>query len=63
MLSSGTAEHNITSIACMDKNELKKQIQNFHGRFELDFTDSYLNKASEDHLRHILFAALVQTAR
>ena len=46
------------SIASLDKDELKKQIKNFKGRFKLDFTDSYLDSLSADELRHILLAAL-----
>jgi hypothetical protein len=46
------------SIASLDKDELKKQIRNFKGRFKLDFTDGYLDSLSADELRHILLAAL-----
>ncbi len=46
------------SIASLDKDELKKQIKNFKGRFKLDFTDGYLDSLSADELRHILLAAL-----
>ncbi|MBN2591068.1 MAG: hypothetical protein JXA96_14475 [Sedimentisphaerales bacterium] len=48
-----------TTIATLGRNELKKRIKNFHGRFKLDFTEEYLNKLSEDRLRHILLAALI----
>jgi hypothetical protein len=58
MLASGIIEKNITTIACMHKKELKYRIRHFHGRFRLDFTESYLDNATEDHLRHILYAAM-----
>lgn len=63
MLFSGSIEQDITSIACMKRKELKARIRRFRGRFRLDFTESYLNNATEDHLRHILFAAATQTRR
>jgi hypothetical protein len=47
-----------TSIAQMDKTELKKRIKDFPGRFRLDFTEDYLNAAPADRLRHILLAAM-----
>jgi hypothetical protein len=48
-----------TSIARMDKAELKQQIKTFPGRFRLDFTEDYLNTAPVDRLRHILLAAMI----
>ena len=48
-----------TSIARMDKAELKQQIKTFPGRFSLDFTEDYLNTAPVDRLRHILLAAMI----
>ena len=48
-----------TSIAALGKNELKRRIRNFRGRFKLDFTEDYLNNLSVDRLRHILLAALI----
>lgn len=48
-----------TTIAALGRNELKRRIKNFHGRFKLDFTEDYLNKLSVDRLRHILLAALI----
>jgi hypothetical protein len=52
-------EREATSIAALGRNELKRRIKNFHGRFKLDFTEDYLNKLSVDRLRHILLAALI----
>jgi hypothetical protein len=48
-----------TSIARMDKAELKQQIKTFPGHFRLDFTEDYLNTAPVDRLRHILLAAMI----
>jgi len=52
-------ERTATSIASLGKNDLKKRIKNFKGRFKLDFSEDYLNKLSVDRLRHILLAALI----
>ena len=60
-MSNQIVEQDITAIARMGKQELKREIRNFHGRFKLDFTDDYLEAASEDLLRHILFAAFLST--
>ena len=54
-------EREATSIAVLGRNELKRRIKNFHGRFKLDFTEDYLNKLSVDRLRHILLAAIINT--
>jgi hypothetical protein len=43
----------------MGKQELQKRIATFKGRFKLDFTEDYLNRASVDRLRHILLAAMI----
>jgi hypothetical protein len=52
-------EQTATSIAALGRNELKRRIKNFRGRFKLDFTEDYLNRLSVDRLRHILLAALI----
>jgi hypothetical protein len=52
-----------TSIATLGRNELKRQIRGFRGRFKLDFTEDYLDSLSVDRLRHILLAALVNAKR
>jgi len=54
-------EKTTTLIASLDRNELKKRIKNFKGRFKLDFSEDYLNRISVDRLRHILLAALINT--
>ena len=52
-------EQTATAVATLDREELKKRIRNFKGRFRLDFTEDYLNKLTIDRLRHILLAALI----
>ncbi|MEE9369953.1 MAG: hypothetical protein V3W45_00650 [Sedimentisphaerales bacterium] len=52
-------EQTTTSIASLGKDELKRRIKNFKGRFRLDFTESYLSNLSVERLRHILLAALI----
>ena len=52
-------ERQVTSVAVLGRDELKRRIRNFRGRFKLDFTEDYLNKMSVDRLRHILLAALI----
>lgn len=50
-------ERTATSIAALDRDELKRRIRNFKGRFKLDFTEDYLDHLNVDRLRHILLAA------
>ena len=52
-------EQTATSIASLDRPELKKRIKNFKGRFKLDFSENYLDQINVDRLRHILLAALI----
>ena len=52
-------EQTATSIASLERDELKRRIKNFRGRFRLDFTEDYLNNISVDRLRHVLLAALI----
>ena len=52
-------EQTATSIASLGRNEVKRRITNFRGRFKLDFTEDYLNNLSVDRLRHLLLAALI----
>ena len=59
MSSARYVEMQVTSVAALGRNELKRRIRNFRGRFKLDFTEDYLNKMSVDRLRHILLAALI----
>lgn len=59
MHSYGYFERKAVSIATLDRDELKRQIKNFHGSFKLDFTDDFLDAVSLDRLRHILLAALI----
>jgi hypothetical protein len=55
-------EQTATSIAALDREELKRRIKNFHGRFKLDFTEDYLNQLNVDRLRHILLAAPIRAS-
>lgn len=59
MSSAQYVERQVTSVAALGRDELKRRIRNFQGRFKLDFTEDYLNKISVDRLRHILLAALI----
>ena len=59
MNSKKSFEQNAISIVALHRDELENRIKNFKGRFNLDFTEDYLNKLSVDRLRHILLAALV----
>lgn len=51
-----------TSITSLGKNELKRRIRNFKGRFKLDFTEDYLNTLNISRLRHILLAVLMNAS-
>ncbi len=59
MASREYVERTATSVAGLNRGELKRRIRNFRGRFKLDFTENYLNTVSVDRLRHILLAALL----
>ena len=48
-----------TSIAALGREDVKRRIKNFRGRFKLDFSDDYLDGVSLERLRHILLAALI----
>ncbi|MDT8301202.1 MAG: hypothetical protein RQ760_06925 [Sedimentisphaerales bacterium] len=63
MSSAQYVDRQVTSVAALGRDELKKRIRNFRGRFKLDFTEDYLNKISVDRLRHILLAALINAKR
>ena len=41
-------ERQVTSISALGREELKRRIRNFRGRFKLDFTEDYLNKMMEN---------------
>ncbi len=59
MVSKKYFEQAATSIAALGRDELKRRIRSFRGRFKLDFSEDYLNALSVDRLRHILLAALI----
>ena len=63
MSSAQYVDRQVTSVAALGRDELKKRIRNYRGRFKLDFTEDYLNKISVDRLRHILLAALINAKR
>jgi hypothetical protein len=48
-----------TSIATLEREDVKTRLRNFRGRFKMDFTDEYLDNLTIDRLRHILLAAVV----
>jgi hypothetical protein len=56
-------EQAATTIGALDRDELKKRIRNFKGRFRLDFSDDYLEKLPVDRLRHVLLAALINNKK
>jgi len=62
MASKEFLEQTATSIAALSRDELKRRIKNFHGRFKLDFTEDYLNQLNVDRLRHILLAAQISAS-
>jgi len=47
------------TLADLGRDDLKKRIRDFRGRFKLDFSDDYLDTLSLDRLRHLLLAALI----
>ena len=53
------AEQVAASLADLGRDDLKKRIKDFRGRFKLDFSDAYLDALSLDRLRHLLLAALI----
>jgi hypothetical protein len=59
MIAKDSLEQTATSIAVLDRDELKRRITGFRGRFKLDFTEDYLNSLTVDRLKHILLAALI----
>lgn len=59
MIARESLEQTATSIAALERDELKRRIKGFRGGFKLDFTEDYLNSLTVDRLRHILLAALI----
>jgi hypothetical protein len=62
MSSAGSFEELSTSIATLNKSEVKMRLKSFKG-VKLDFTERYLDGQSTDKLRHILLAALTTKRR
>jgi hypothetical protein len=56
-------EQTAVSLSSLGRDELKRRIKNFNGRFRLDFTDDYLENLPVDRLRHVLLAALINNKR
>ena len=52
-------EQMAAALADLGRDDLKKRIKDFRGRFRLDFSDAYLDALSLDRLRHLLLAALI----
>ena len=63
MSSAKYVERQVTSVAALGREELKRRIRNFPSRFKMDFTEEYLDKISIERLRHILLAALITAKR
>ena len=63
MISGNSFENAAVSISSLGKNEVKKRIKSFKGRFKLDFTDDYLDNLSLERLRHILLAAMMTNSK
>ena len=55
----GQFEQMAASLTDLGRDDLKKRIKDFRGRFKLDFSDDYLDALSLDRLRHLLLAALI----
>jgi hypothetical protein len=55
----GQFEQMAAALADLSRDDLKKRIKGFRGRFKLDFSDEYLDTLSLERLRHLLLAALI----
>ena len=56
-------DHIAHSIASMSRDDIKRELLQFRGRFKLDFSEDYLKDLPLDRLRHILLAAYIQHDR
>ncbi len=54
-----TTEHEavVSAIRALDRHRLVHELLNFKGALRLDFTEEFLNRLSDEKLRHILLAA------
>ncbi len=50
----------VSEVGRMSREDLVQSIQDFRGRFKLDFTEDYLERQSDENLKHILLAAKLQ---
>jgi hypothetical protein len=55
----GQFEQMAASLADLGREDLKRRIRDFRGRFKLDFSDDYLDALSLERLRHLLLAVLI----
>ena len=58
-MSNYSPKSNYTSGSSLEREELKRRIKGYRGRFKLDFTENYLNRVSVDTLKHILLAVKI----
>ena len=63
MSSKLNVDHMAHAIASMSREDVKRELLHFRGRFDLDFSEDFLEGLPVDRLRHILFAAKVQQGR
>jgi hypothetical protein len=63
MLQTAQIEDLMVLTASLDRPALIEQFHNYPGRFEVDFTDEFLNKTPLDKLRHIFVALCLQNER
>ena len=50
-------------IGRMSREQVKKAIQQYQGKFKMDFTEQYLDSLPLDRLQHILLAAELRQCR
>ena len=60
MLRTQQVEEMVTIVRAMDRAALSERLLNFHGRFPVDFTRDFVERQSDDRLKH-LFLALCLT--
>jgi hypothetical protein len=59
----GCIEEAVSAIQSMDKSQLMDKLLHFKGKFEFDYTESYLADLKPEKLRHILLAATTTVAK
>ena len=63
MLATGCTEETVSTIRAMDKSQLMDKLLHFSGKFEFDYTESYLAGLNAERLQHILIAATMTVAK